>query len=84
MQLPKPSKSIEDEIKQDLATLEKDAITDAKKIEQEYVHIPGTTHLNAFIADVEEAKKKVTAATAELRAAEERLLNKKIESGMIK
>lgn len=80
----KPNKSIEEEVKADLATFEEDVATEVKHIEEEYVHIPGTVHLNAFIADVEEAKKKVATAATKLRAAEERLLNKKIESGMVK
>jgi hypothetical protein len=51
--------------------------------EEAYVHVPGTVHLNAFLADVKNCEKKVAAAVKELDAAKERLLQKKRESGMI-
>lgn len=52
--------------------------------EQAYEHVPGTTHLNAFIADVEEAKKVFNEAKSALAIAKQRLYQKKLESGMIK
>lgn len=78
-----PSGSIEDEIKKDLENFEHEAVADAEQVEKEYVHIPGTTHLNAYIAEVAELEKKVAGAMGELGAAKERLHNKKVESGMI-
>lgn len=57
--------------------------TDMKQEEKPYVHTPGTTHINAFIAAVEEAKQKVAVVSSDLATAEQALLNKKQESGMI-
>lgn len=48
-----------------------------------YVHIPGTVHLNAFVAAVDEAKTKVRLAEGELAEAERALENKKIEAGLL-
>lgn len=39
------------------------------------------THINAYFADVEQAKLAVTQAEAELKAAEQRLEAKKLEEG---
>jgi hypothetical protein len=39
------------------------------------------THINAYFADVEEAKQRVLVAQAELAAAEARLADKKREDG---
>lgn len=51
--------------------------------EKPYVHTPGTVHLNAYLADVAEAEAKLSQAKTELAAAQERLQQKKQESGMI-
>lgn len=36
----------------------------------EYVHTPGTTHVNAYISDLEEAKVRAAQAQGEVGAAE--------------
>lgn len=41
------------------------------------------THINAFYADVETAKQKVQAAQAELQGAEQRLADKKKQTGHV-
>lgn len=51
--------------------------------EPEYVHVPGTVHLNAFVGAVELAKNKLAAAQAEFDEAERALENKKTESGLL-
>lgn len=58
------------------------AVADAEKLEQEYIHTPGTPHINAFIADVKDCEQKVAGAVAELEAAKARLEQKKAESGI--
>ncbi len=45
--------------------------------EPEYVHVPGTVHINAYYGAVEEAKLKVLQAQSELDAAERALEDKK-------
>lgn len=76
-------KSLEERVAAEAAKLDEDIRAEIEEIEKEYVHVAGTTHLNAFVAEVEEAKQKVRVAQGELGAALERLRQKKIESGMI-
>jgi hypothetical protein len=48
--------------------------------ETEYVHTPGTVHINAYYGAVAEAKLKVQQAQSELDAAERALEDKKQSS----
>jgi hypothetical protein len=49
----------------------------------EYVHVPGTVHINAYYGAVEEAKAKLGAAQAELDEAKRALEEKKQSSGLL-
>lgn len=51
------------------------------KAPKEYVHTPGTTHLNAYQGAVEEAKLNLVKAQSELAAAETALESKLNEGG---
>lgn len=68
--------------KKNLEDLEVQEFVEKEK-RREYVHVPGTVHLNAYESAVQEAEQKVAQAKAELEGAKQALEEKLASSEFV-